>query len=403
MKILYVYSNCSSQKYIELFDNLQVMILQQAQKYHSQLIEGFYLNGVDVTCISGLPINRSLTKQMFIRKQTEVVDGVRYIYYGTINMPVLRQFCIFINSFIRSAFYFKHNKDAVVICDILNISNAGGSLLAAKIFRKASVGIVTDVPGIMSNDSKLLKGRDKLKDRLITFTNQFILRRFGAYVLLTWPMNSLINKKNKPFIVMEGHVSIKMKEKENSLKDKYENKVVLYAGSLKKIYGIKLLTEAFIKAQIENSELHIYGEGDFSNELKEICMKNSNIKYYGVKPNDYIVDEQLKAALLVNPRPTNEEYTRYSFPSKNMEYIVSGTPALTTNLQGMPEEYYPYVYLIEDESIEGLSKTFKDILSKSKEELHEKGKLAKEFALKEKNNVVQAKKILEMVCDKKYG
>ena len=58
------------------------------------------------------------------------------------------------------------------------------------------------------------------------------------------------------------------------------------------------------------------------------------------------VAEELKATLLVNPRPTTEEFTIYSFPSKNMEYMASGTPLLTTKLPGMPEEYHQYVLAI---------------------------------------------------------
>lgn len=401
MKVLYVYSNCSQKKYNELFDNSNIMILQQAQKYHSLLIEGFHLNNIEITCTSGLPINRSLTKKILIKKKTEFIDGVMYIYYMTLNLPILRQICIFINSFFQTVCYLRKRKDAVVICDILNVANASGALLATKILRKYSIGIVTDVPGILADDSMSKNGKKELKFKLFTLINQFILYRFDSYVFLTSPMNSLINKSSKPFTVMEGHVNVKMKEKRNLLEDKYENKVVLYAGSIKKIYGIKILTEAFINAQIKNSELHIYGTGDFTDELKEICIQNINIKYYGVKPNDYIVNEQVKATLLINPRPTNEEYTKYSFPSKNMEYMVSGTPVLTTKLPGMPREYYPYVYLVEDESIDGLSKALEIILDKSKEELHEKGLKAKEFVLKKKNNIVQSKKILEMIEGKK--
>ena len=80
-----------------------------------------------------------------------------------------------------------------------------------------------------------------------------------------------------------------------------------------------------------------------------------------------------------------------------MEYMVSGTPVLTTPLQGMPQEYDDYVYLFEDETVDGMIKTLTAILSKDKTELHDKGIRAKDFVLKEKNNVVQARKILNMI------
>lgn len=124
---------------------------------------------------------------------------------------------------------------------------------------------------------------------------------------------------------------------------------------------------------------------------------NKAIRYCGVAPNSDIVKAELAATLLVNPRPTNEDYTKYSFPSKNMEYMASGTPVLTTKLPGMPEEYYPYVYLLEDESAEGMAKALKEILSQPEEELAQKGADAKNFVMEEKNNVSQARKLMDML------
>ena len=81
--------------------------------------------------------------------------------------------------------------------------------------------------------------------------------------------------------------------------------------------------------------------------FKKLAQQYPAVKYKGVAPNAVIVEEELKATLLVNPRPTGEEYTKYSFPSKNMEYMASGTPVLTTCLPGMPAEYNEYVYLLK--------------------------------------------------------
>lgn len=227
--------------------------------------------------------------------------------------------------------------------------------------------------------------------------NNFVINQFSHYVLMTEQMNQVVNPHNKPYVVLEGQVDIHMKNVDNSIENKYPQKVCLYAGGIQKIYGIKYLTEAFIKASVENSELHIYGNGDFEDELNEICKTNDKIKYYGVKLNEDVVKEQLKATLLINPRPTNEEYTKYSFPSKNMEYMVSGTPVLTTRLPGMPKEYNDYVYLIENETVDGLAETLKKVLSFPKEELHAKGQQSKQFVLGEKNNIMQTEKIIIML------
>lgn len=188
-----------------------------------------------------------------------------------------------------------------------------------------------------------------------------------------------------------------MKGVDNALENKYPAKVCLYAGTLRKIYGMEMLVEGFVKSGVRDAELHIYGDGNYADELKEIAKKHSNVKYFGTLPNDVVVREELKATLLINPRPTDAEYTKYSFPSKNMEYMASGTPILTTRLPGMPKEYEDYVYFIETETAAGIAESIKNVLSISPEELHRKGEAAKEFILTQKNNRVQAEKLLKMI------
>ena len=112
---------------------------------------------------------------------------------------------------------------------------------------------------------------------------------------------------------------------------------------------------------------------------------------------DEVVRAETESDLLINPRPTYEEFTKYSFPSKNMEYMASGTPVLTTNLPGMPEEYKQYVYLIEDESAEGIAQVMRRVLSLDLKKRKEMGRKAQCFVLKKKNNIEQSKKVLQMM------
>ena len=80
-----------------------------------------------------------------------------------------------------------------------------------------------------------------------------------------------------------------------------------------------------------------------------------------------------------------------------MEYMSTGTPVLTTKLPGMPGEYHPHVYFIEEETAEGIAAALKQVFAHSEEELFRKGCAAREFVLEERNNVVQAAKILKML------
>lgn len=43
------------------------------------------------------------------------------------------------------------------------------------------------------------------------------------------------------------------------------------------------------------------------------------------------------ADVLVNPRQNDDEYTKYSFPSKNIEYLMTGNAVMAYMLDGIPE------------------------------------------------------------------
>lgn len=389
MQILYGYSNCTDKKYNEIFKDKNVAVLQPDQKYHGLLIKGLAKHDVIVKCFSGLPINRAVTNKKWISEADEEEKGVHYHYYTTLNLPIIRQLMIFAGGFVN-VIRTKKDKNTYVICDCLNIANSYGMALACKIRKIPIVTIVTDLPDMLSGNS------------LIHKINNKIFGLFDAFVLLTEQMNEKVNKNQKPYIVLEGHVDSELRA--TNIDEKYEElsgkKVIVYAGSIQKLYGIQNLVEGFLKAEIPDAELNVFGDGDYREELLQIAREHNNIKYMGICSNEEVVKHEQRAMLLVNPRPIAPEYTKYSFPSKNMEYMASGTPLLTAKLPGMPKEYYPYVYLIEDESPKGIA----DILQKiSKEEFkvrHEKGTCARRFVLEHKSNVAQAKKIICFMKEK---
>ena len=144
-----------------------------------------------------------------------------------------------------------------------------------------------------------------------------------------------------------------MRDLRPGLEKKTSPRSVFYDGGVSKQYGLADLVEGFRMADIPNARLEIYGPGDYVPELQKIAEEDSRIIYGGMLMNSEIVEREQQATLLVNPRPTHEEFVKYSFPSKTMEYMASGTPVLTTRLPGMPKEYYPYVSFIDEETADG--------------------------------------------------
>ena len=383
MRIIYASCLISKKKNKELFEN-NTYTGFQVQKFHQLLCHGFAFNKCDIQILSALPVTRKDCNKIFIKKDYEKEGSIFFNYLTVINLPILKNIFIILAAMIEMFKLAKCKDNVFLMADCLNQSVSFGAVIVSKILGIKSVGIITDLPDFLSD-----KGKNSF--------NNMIIKMFNNYVLLTDEMNDYIveniTHKNKPYIVIEGSVDYTILNE--TTYEKYEKKVCMYTGTLAKIYGIEYLVKGFIKANVLNSELHIYGDGDFKNELIDLCKKNSNIKYFGTKPNEYIVEEQKKATLLINPRPSNEEFTKYSFPSKNLEYMASGTPLLATDLPGIPAEYKRYEYIIENENIDGIAKMFRYVLNLTDAELRKKGKMAQEFVLGTKNNIIQTKKILE--------
>lgn len=394
MNILYVSTTCSKKTILNIFNNSSIKIAQSIQKFNNLLFEGFVKHNISVTALSSIPIDSTIIKSLGI-KGNEIENDIQYIYTKTSSFKYLHVINTFFSSFYQTLKWGIRNKrkDSVVVCDVLKVSICIGALLASKILRIRTLAIITDIPGLMIGVKK------NFYSKLSSYVNKKYINNFDLYVLLTEQMNELANLRKRPYIIMEGLVDYSMIDLKPKDKDYPRN--IIYAGGIYEKYGIKSLIDAFMMIKDNSIQLSIYGHGDLENYIRECSKKDNRVKYFGVVPNDEVVAAQLKATLLINPRPTVEEFTKYSFPSKNMEYMVSGTPLLTTVLPGMPKEYYEYVYLLEEETKIGIYNMLHKLLFETPEiELIERGQRAKEFVLKNKNNVIQSKRILDLVNGK---
>ncbi len=251
--------------------------------------------------------------------------------------------------------------------------------------------IIPDLPQFMSSKSSLLYSCAK------TITNKLFNReipKIDAFVLLSKYMRDLLPISDKPWIVVEG-IYDKSNDVENTI---YEDvKTIFYAGTLAKRYGIMNLVKAFVSLQNDDIRLVICGAGDAEKEIKLEALRDERIIFKGQLPRKEVLRLQRKATLLVNPRTPEGEFTKYSFPSKTMEYLASGVPTLLYKLPGIPDEYYEYCYTLEQLGVESLSQKLSIILSSSQQHLRSVGRKARNFILSQKNPIKQCEKIMMLI------
>ncbi|MBP3360682.1 MAG: hypothetical protein J6N52_07515 [Clostridia bacterium] len=100
--------------------------------------------------------------------------------------------------------------------------------------------------------------------------------------------------------------------------------------------------------------------------------------------------------MLVNPRSATDEFTKYSFPSKTMEYMLSGTPVVMYKLAGIPDEYDEYLNYFDVTSKACIKDKIVEICEMSLCERGMIGNRARQFILT-KSNKTQMKKFMDMM------
>lgn len=215
---------------------------------------------------------------------------------------------------------------------------------------------------------------------------------FDGYILLTPYMNEIVNQKKRPYMVMEGIAS-----KIENLEASERRKAILYAGGLTEDNGIKILLEGFVKLNRSDIELWICGEGPLEKVIREYADNYKNILFWGVVSNEKVQLLERQAMLLISPRLSNNIFTKYSFPSKTIEYMSTGTPTVLTKLAGIPDEYFNYVYVLKEETAQGVEQMISGILEQSPEERSRIGIEAQKFVLQRKNSSAQAKKVIQFM------
>lgn len=394
-KILYVSNVCSEKEYSEIFKGAKKFVSQQSQKFNRLMAEGFALNDCRVEVLSGRPVSSLQKKKIFKFKQEEC-NGIKYNYLGFLNFKFIRNIVLNFKAKKFAKKWCKNNPDGIMFCDALNLSMANA---VSKIFSKNNMPVITCVTDLPED---LMLGANKIKANIFTKLFNNVSKRTSKYVVLSKYMMDSPNLHDKPFVVVEGFVDYHISLDDDDFKK--DKKIIMYAGLLYKKYGVGALLNGFIKANIKDYEIHFYGVGnsadpqddalvDILNEAKQ----HANVKYGGSISSQECFEKEKQATLLINPRPTNERFVRNSFPSKNMEYMSSGTPLLTTNLPSMPDEYKDYCYIIENETDNGIGAKLQEICAKDVSELYAKGQAGKKFVLENKNNKVQTKKILDFI------
>lgn len=352
----------------------------------------------DVQALSYLPIGSYPNYPgIFWSHKACSLGGVRTKYASFINLPIIKQLCL-MTRIARAIVSFADKKrgsaDRAIVLSCVNPEFVIPAVFMGAICGVRVFGIVADLAEFSIAYRSDVNPLKKMLSRITGGILNRLRANLHGYVFLSKYMSDLVNPHGKPSIVVEGMIE---EDVFSDVPDARREKAVMYAGGLNVKYGIDKLVRAFQMADTKDYELWIFGSGDYEQELKAIEARDKRIRFFGTVSHKQVLEYERKAALLVNPRPSDEEFTKYSFPSKIIEYMASGTPVLVTPLPCIPEDYIPYLHLFADETIAGMANELSKILAAPPAELLEKGRLARDYILSHKTSDIQCGKIAEFI------
>lgn len=386
-KVLYLSSLCTVKEYKKMFSKYGTTSSHASQKFNRLFVKGLIENNCEVYAIS----QKIVLNEQDVKKNIELdsESNVNYEYISWCKNKSHNSIEFILKARKQIKKWIKNNPEGIVICDIVLGEMSIALLTLSYLLKGKKFAIVTDVPSIRAGEQR--KGFKaipyKIKNALINY--------YDGYIFLTEQMNQVLNKSHKPYVVIEGIADEEVIKYKNTVEHKARKKIVMMAGLLEEIFGVNILLENFSQIKNDDLELNFYGKGSSINVINNYSAKDPRIRYCGELTNEEIVKRETQATLLVNPRPPIGEWTSYSFPSKNMEYMASGTPLVAFDLPCIPEEYKQHFFCAKD--VDDFGRLLKKIVKKNTEELNAYGLEARKWIIKNKSSRVQVKKFVDMV------
>ena len=249
--------------------------------------------------------------------------------------------------------------------------------------------MVDDFSNFASNRSFLKRIQLGIETKKVKRNYQYIDR----YILLSKYMADRIPEAVDRNVVVEGIYNGTVTEGVVS-QIPYS---LLYTDALEEFCGIRQMIESFTMTEDARFRLIICGGGPLEGYVREKAALDERIEFRGMVSRAEAIGLQKSCILLINPRQPDGGITKYSFPSKTMEYLSSGTPMIGYKLEGFPEEYFEYYYALDDLSTKKLSSTIDSLLNLSAEDLKAKGENARKFILNNKTARIQVSRMLEFI------
>lgn len=316
-------------------------------------------------------------------------EAIRFV-----NVPILKQLSQAISIFLALRKWHRSQRGRRRVVIVYNVfaPHALPVLAARALYGGKAIALVADLPhGIYQ-----FAGIRGLFERLDMSAQTRSLAHFDGQIVLT-EMIAADFAPGVPSLIVEGAADGEQASLATTTEPPPDVRTILFSGTLNEINGTVLMLQAFAELADPRYRLRIFGRGPLQEMVVAAAARDSRIQFEGFQPNELIMRHQSEATVLINPRPIGHPITRYSFPSKLFEYMLSGRPVITTRLAGITPDYHPHLYLLDEETPQGLARKIEEVCDRPAQELSAKGRGAREFVLENKTWQQQGQRVYSFV------
>lgn len=260
------------------------------------------------------------------------------------------------------------------------------------LLRRQLAIIVLDLPEYM--------GATGLAQKLLGGINRALFYRLVSYfdkvVVLTEAMIPRIGVPPEKAAVVEGIATLGEDGTTAATREGRGN-TFLYTGTLARRYGIEALVDGFRQVEDPSAALWICGAGEGADYVAEAAQADPRILFFGQVDRSRARELQREADFLINPRSGDDDFVRYSFPSKIMEYLASGRPVIMYNLPGIPGDYDPHYLHIEASGAAGICAAINSAIDMPVDSRNAMGAAARDYVGAHKGPREQTRRILDLL------
>jgi glycosyltransferase involved in cell wall biosynthesis len=369
--------------------------------FQERLLAALAADGLEVSQVFSIPLAPSFPAQrrlVFRSRRHRTDGGIAATQLGFVNYRAAKAATLAVELFLQLLRWGWRERGYRKVVLRYNADNPPAlvNLLAARLIRAASIGLIADLqpPGGGLLPETLLR---RVEFRLQTMS----LRRFDGLVAVTPAIGSDF-APGVPAIVVEGGVATAdpaALAEEASCRPEVGGgaKVVMYAGDFSELRGVRLLLEAFSLLPDSQTRLWITGKGELRGLVETAARRDPRITYWGYIRHADVLALYRQATVLINPHSTREHSARYLFPSKVLEYLAAGRPVISTCGEGIEEGYRGAVFLLRNETPAGLAALLAEVLARPEAELAAFGLRGREFVLREKSWDRQGRRIATFI------